>query len=149
MDYGTKVLDELAEHIDNMPTKDYRKLYEEALKDIDLNLSGSCMISSEKISKALSLAGKDHLVIEGWVQGDDGDMFNHTWIELIDGTIIDETLGQFDKYCTIVKHLKDEAAIFTPKEYVRRAKKHPVDETKYYKRTPVDRGTNGNNKNKK
>lgn len=119
--------------------KQYIDLSKKATKRLDTHQSGSCMISSEWITKNLFKRGiKNFKIIEGYVsfleESHRTPKYQHTWIE-IDGKIIDPTLEQFTKIGLDINTVKyiGSKKIYSPEEYLKLCKKFPIDRKEYLK----------------
>jgi len=95
---------------------------------------GSCMIWAENKTKDLLSKGVDDFkIIEGYVYFagyEPGEnRAEHTWIELSDGTILDETVDQFERWGfskNQISYQEQDRREYTPKEYLELCRKYPV-----------------------
>lgn len=95
---------------------------------------GSCMLWVEKKTKELLSKGTtDFTIVEGYVYfGDDVEnRAEHTWIELSDGTKLDDTIDQFETWGFSreqVHYLSTNRKEYTPQEYLDLCKKYPEEQ---------------------
>jgi len=94
---------------------------------------GSCMLWVENKTKELLSTGiEDFTVVEGYVYFgniEDENQVEHTWIELSDGTKLDETIDQFESwgfYREDIKYLPEDRKEYSPQEYLELCKKYPI-----------------------
>ena len=59
-----------------------------------------------------------------WFNENKDDMWEHTWIQLRNGTILDETLSQFEDMNIDEPHYIQHKA-YTPKQYAKLCEKYP------------------------
>jgi len=98
------------------------------MKDTWNAKDGDCMIFAELFTKKLLKDGvKDFKVHEGYVIFEGENVrFEHTWIKLADGILIDETVSQFSKEfdTTTISYLEYNS--YTPKRYLKLCKRYPT-----------------------
>lgn len=98
---------------------------------------GSCMWMSESVVDFLLKKGRsDFKIIEGYVSfpEDKNLRFEHTWIEFDDGKIFDPTKTQF-KGWNIENIIYIPGKSYSPDEYLKLCKLHPIPEKERY---PID-----------
>lgn len=93
---------------------------------------GSCMIATEiLVQKLLKLGREDFKIIEGYITFPTVEWNDqHTWIEMHDGEIIDQTAGQWGiKNIIYLKYKRKE---YSPKNYLALCMKHPITNSSKY-----------------
>lgn len=107
----------------------------DSLKEINIRKKGSCMYYAEKVNDALMKKGiSGYKVVEGYVRFKKNGgksftpNFQHTWIEMNDGRIIDKTKAQFSEYDTsTIQYMLNGRKEYSPEEYKKLCIAHPVD----------------------
>lgn len=108
-------------------------------KNFNVYSGGSCMLAAELLTKKLLDQGiSDFTIHEGYVKikGWGNDKIEHTWIELKDGSKIDETIRQFfpkdlsiEDILRRVTYIKSKKQ-YTPTQYQKLCSDFPEEDTK-------------------
>ena len=126
----------------NLVRSIYEK-YDIALpKNFNPHSIDSCMYAAEILTKKLlDQDFKDFVVIEGYIKIKNVDgRFQHTWIQTKTGRI-DPTIKQFFLKDDSEEYIKSKVQYtiktkYSPEEYLKLCKEHPVDPSKHFVSNP-------------